>query len=189
MNTLLFLMEPDGYPALTDEFTNGYRNYAIQDILFDKHIDRERIVVVSTQIRTDRYKEIKRLMENFGYNWLEISKDTNLSQLKHQLDKNYKFNLNIENTNIIYGGTNTSHEVLHSEKLSLGRFASEKFYCQLYLPLCADVVMPGVFQIDKDMKAFSQVYQFIKRNNYLDSIDILTRFGDLKLPWRNRNDV
>jgi hypothetical protein len=183
-NTLLFLMQPDGYPAISDDFINGYRNYAIQDILFDKYIDREKLLVISTPISSARYKEIKQLMEKAGYCWLEVSEDTNFSQLKHLLEKQYSFNLDPAHTNIIYGGTNTSREVLHSEELSLGKFLGRNFYCQLYLPLCADVVMPGVCQIDREMKAYSQLFSFVKNNNYFNNIDVLTRFADLKLPWK-----
>ena len=56
--TMLFLINPDGRPALTDDFTNGYRNYAIQDVLFDKNLDKDKLIIVSTKLRTDRYKEI-----------------------------------------------------------------------------------------------------------------------------------
>jgi hypothetical protein len=189
MNTLIFLMNPDGYPALTDDFVNGYRIYAIQDILFDKFLDRNNIVIVSTAINTDRYKEMKVLMESAGYNWLELDSIINISQLKHELQKQYNFKLDSEDTNIIYGGTNTSYEVMYSTDLSLGQFAKRNFNCQLYLPLCADITQPGICQIDKEMKAYSQVYDFINQNKLFDKVDILTRFADLKLPWKEKNNA
>ena len=188
MNTVLFLMNPDGYPAMTDDFTNGYRNYAIQDILFDKYIDRNKIIIVTTKLETERYKEIRDFIEKAGYTWLEVDKDLNLSQLSHTLEKVYNFVINPADTNIIYGGTNTSSDVLHSSELSIGRFADRGYKCQLYLPLCADIRMPGICQIDKEMKAFAEVYSFIKSNNLFNRIDLLTRFADLTLPWREKNE-
>ena len=63
----------------------------------------------------------------------------------------------------------------------MSQFANRGYKCQLYLPLCDDVMIPGLGSHDRSQKAFSETYQFIKQTNLWDKIDILTRFVDLDL--------
>jgi len=180
-NTLIFLMDVDGHPGLADDFAEKYRTYAFQDICNDNFLDRNKNVIVSTPFYSERSKELHhQATYDRGWKWIFCEKDKPYSHLEHILKKE-NFHLSPINTTMIFGGTNTSGCVLHSSNLSLTRFAQRSFYCQLYLPLCDDVHMPGVCSHDRSQKAFSETYETIKRLNLFHRVDILTRFGDLDL--------
>ena len=109
-----------------------------------------------------------------------MEKSEEFRTLEKMLRSNH-FILSPENTTVIFGGTNTSGCVLHSSNLSLSQFAVRGFYCQLYLPLCDDVHMPGIESHDRSQKAFSETYTFLKKNKHINKVDVLTRFADLNL--------
>lgn len=180
-NTLIFLMDIDGHAALADDFAIKYRTYALQDILNDNFLDRDKNVIVSTPFYSERSKELHHQgTYDRGWKWFECEKSEEYRYLQWMLKKQ-NFILSPEHTTIIFGGTNTSGCVLHSSNLSLTKFAERNFYCQLYLPLCDDVHMPGVCSHDRSQKAFAETYETIKRLNLFHRVDILTRFGDLDL--------
>jgi len=180
-NTLLFLMDMDGHDGLSDDFANRYRRYALQDIINDPFLDREKNVIVSTHIYHQTSKDLHHQATwDKGWKWYFVEKDRPFATFEKTLRKE-GFILDQNNTNIIFGGTNTSGCVLHSSNLSMSQFLGRGYDCQLYLPLCDDVMIPGICSHDKSQKAFCELYDFIKRNKYWEKLDILTRFVDLKL--------
>ena len=185
-NTLIFLMDMDGHPGLADDFALKYRTYAFQDICNDNFLDRNKNVIVSTPFHTQRSKELHhQATYDRGWKWFELEKSEEFRTLEKLLKRN-NFVLSPAHTTIIFGGTNTSGCVLHSSNLSMSQFAARGFNCQLYLPLCDDVHMPGIESHDRNQKAFSEIYSFIKQKNYFNKIDILTRFNDLNLVRTNK---
>lgn len=180
-NTLIFLMDMDGHPGLADDFGDRYRTYAFQDIVNDNFIDRNKNIIVSTLIYSQTSKDLHhQATYDRGWKWYFTEKDKEFRVFEKTLRKE-GFILDPRNTTVIFGGTNTSGCVLHSSNLSMSQFANRGFNCQLYLPLCDDVMIPGLGSHDRSQKAFSEVYEFIKKNKLWDKIDILTRFVDLDL--------
>lgn len=201
-NTLIFLMDYDGHPTLSDEFAERYRTYALQDVINDSYLDRNKCVIVSTALEPEGYKRCQdldtdpsqttrsRALKNQatldkGWTWIEITKTDSFAHLEHLLQK-IDFDLAPEKTNIIYGGTNTSGCVLHSSNFSLNKFCDHGYDCQLYLPFCDDSQIAGITTYDRSQKAFAIVYEYLKRNNLINNVDILTRFADLKLVRSNK---
>lgn len=180
-NTIIFLMDMDGHDGISDDFAVKYRTYALQDIVNDNFLDRDKNVIVSTPFYSERSRDLyHQATYDRGWKWHIMEKTNDFQAFRKMLEKN-NFKLDPENTTMIFGGTNTSGCVLHSSNLSLNAFASRDFYCQLYLPLCDDPMIPGVNSHDRSQKAFVEVYEFIKRNRLWDKIDILTRFASLNL--------
>lgn len=185
-NTLIFLMDIDGHPGIEDNFAGKYRTYAFQDICNDNFLDRNKNVIVSTPFYSERSKELHhQATYDRGWKWYAMEKSEEFRTLEKMLRKK-GFILSPENTTVIFGGTNTSGCVLHSSNLSLSQFAARGFHCQLYLPLCDDVHMPGIESHDRSQKAFSETYTFLKKNNHIDKVDVLTRFVDLDLKRSDR---
>lgn len=185
-NTLIFLMDIDGHEGLTDKFTTQYRTYAFQDLINDSYLDRNRIAIASTGFDYDRSIELyKQATLDRKYNWVKVKKTDEFSVLEKKL-LDVGFSLTPKKTNIIYGGTNTSGCVLHSSNFSMNKFCMQGYYCNLYLPLCDDAHIPGINSIDRNQKAFSEVYTFLKTRNLIERVDITTRFGDLTLPKSNK---
>ena len=171
----------DGHPGLADDFGDRYRTYAFQDIVNDNFIDRNKNIIVSTLIYSQTSKDLHhQATYDRGWKWYFTEKDKEFRVFEKTLRKE-GFILDPRNTTVIFGGTNTSGCVLHSSNLSMSQFANRGFNCQLYLPLCDDVMIPGLGSHDRSQKAFSEVYEFIKKNKLWDKIDILTRFVDLDL--------
>ena len=195
-NCIIFLMDMEGHPTLTDEFAEKYRTYAFQDIINDRYLDRNRCVIVSTgmaplgTITSTTNPDLSKLTKSQilyrqatldkGWTWIEVTKEDKMSTLTHKL-KEVNFDMSPNKTTIIYGGTNTSGCVLHSSNLSLNKFLSKGYYCQLYLPLCDDCQIAGITSIDRTQKAFSVVYDYLKKHKYIEQTDILTRFAELDL--------
>ena len=195
-NCLIVLMDMEGHPTITDEFADKYRTYAFQDIINDRYLDRNRCVIVSTgiapmgTITSSINPDLSKLTKSQvlhrqatldkGWTWIQMSKEDDMSTLTHKL-KEVNFDMSPNKTTIIYGGTNTSGCVLHSSNLSLNKFLSKGYYCQLYLPLCDDCQIAGITSIDRNQKAFALVYQYLKTKGHIENTDILTRFADLDL--------
>jgi len=183
-NTLIFLMDICGHEGLCDEFAQRYRTYALQDIINDAYVDRENCVIASTHFLEGyvRSEELwKQATLDRGWSWIKVQKTENFSVLGERL-KDVGFDLSAENTNIIYGGTNTSGCVLNSSSFSLNKFCERGYSCQLYLPLCDDGQIAGINGFDKSQKAFARLYQYIKKENYIPNIDILTSYAELIVP-------
>jgi hypothetical protein len=188
--TLIFLMDICGHPGISEDFVERYRTYALQDIINDSYLDRKKCVIVSTGFlpyeENPRSHELyKQAVLDRGWTWLTIDKTDNFSKLEYMLNE-IDFVLSPEKTNIIYGGTNTSGCVLNSSNFSLNKFCDKGYSCQLYLPLCDDAQVAGITSHDKNLKAFALVYSYLKLNNYIKDVDILTRFADLKLIRSNK---
>jgi len=186
-NSLIFLMDFDGHPGLADEFVENYRTYALQDIINDSYLDREKCVIVSTalssqgsNIETRSNILCKQAVLDKGWTWLKVDKTKNFSYLEHELSK-VGFTLSPEDTTIVYGGTNTSGCVLHSSNFSLNKFVGKGHFCQLYLPLCDDTQIAGITSFDRSQKAFALVYKYLKDKKYIDSVDMITMYGELNL--------
>ena len=174
-------MDMDGHSGLADDFADRYRTYALQDILNDNFLDRDKNIIVSTPIYSQTSQDLHHQgTYDRGWKWHQMEKSQPFRSLEKYL-RGENFHLSPEYTTVIFGGTNTSGCVLHSSNLSLSQFATRGFYCQLYLPLCDDVHMPGIGSHDRSQKAFSETYSFLKKNKLVDKVDILTRFGDLDL--------
>ena len=184
-NTLIFLMDMDGHRGLCDDFAHKYRTYALQDIVNDSYLCRDKNIIVSTLIYSQTSKDLHhQATYDRGWKWYFSEKDKSFRMFVKQLRAN-DFKLEPERTTVIFGGTNTSGCVLNSAALSMNKFVDNGFYCQLYLPLCDDVMMPGIGSHDRSQKAFSEVYDFIKKNNLWNKIDVTCRFTELDLKKSN----
>ena len=184
-NTLIFLMDMDGHRGLSDDFAHKYRTYAFQDIVNDSYVCRDKNIIVSTLIYSQTSKDLHhQATYDRGWKWYFSEKDKTFRMFEKQLREN-GFKLEPERTTVIFGGTNTSGCVLHSSNLSMSQFANRGFYCQLYLPLCDDVMMPGIGSHDRSQKAFAEVYEFVKKNNLWNKIDVKVRFTELDLKKNN----
>ena len=182
-NTLIFLMDICGHPGISDDFADLYRTYALQDIINDSYLDRQKCVIASTTFLANKLRSKELYIQatnDRGWSWITVDKSEQFSSLEKKL-KDIDFELLPSGTNIIYGGTNTSGNILNSTNFSLNKFCDRGYTCQLYLPLCDDAQIAGITSHDRSLKAFSLVYAYLKQKNYINNVDIVSRFSDLKL--------
>tara|TARA_B100000900_G_scaffold323123_1_gene282656 strand:+ start:610 stop:1170 length:561 start_codon:yes stop_codon:yes gene_type:complete len=174
-------MDPDGHPSLSEPFVEQFRTFALQDILNNNFNDRTNNVIVSTAFDSDKMNELyKQATIDKGWKWYKVGKDTGIQALKELLSDN-DFDLNPRHTTMIFGGTNTSGCILAGAKLSMSRFAQWGCDCKLYLPLCDDPQIPAIGAHDKGQLAFSEVYNYLKRNKLFDNVDIIFHEHDLQI--------
>jgi hypothetical protein len=83
--------------------------------------------------------------------------------------------MNNTNTQIIIGGCNTSGCVLKSKLCSAKHFSDKKYKTNIVLPMCAEYEASGINDIEKNMKAFVRVYNYVKKNklNYIDVVEAI----------------
>jgi hypothetical protein len=176
-NTLLLLIDFEGHPILGDEYTNNLRYSYLLKIL---EITDTRLLILSNHDMHDKKtSEIEHIAKSEGvHTWLNIH-HTKPYSVKDLINIAAEKNNNIKN--IIVGGTNTAGCVLRTKPYSATAFAKAGYKVQIFLPLCAEYQMVGVNAVEKNMKSYAVIYNHIREQRLVDSIDIVTEFGDLHL--------
>lgn len=87
--------------------------------------------------------------------------------------------MNNTDTQIVIGGCNTSGCVIKSKLCSAKYFSEKKYKTKILLPMCAEYEAGGINDIEKNMKAFARVYNYIK-NEKLNNIDIVEVINDIE---------
>jgi len=177
-DTLILLIAFEGHPVLGDEYTNNLRFSTLLNLLEERN---GRLLFISNHSERDtKTKEIERIVkiEN-THTWINIDFDEPPRSAEDLIKIADDRHFDIKN--IIIGGTNTAGCVLRTKPYSATAFAKLGFQVQLYLPLCAEYQMVGVNAVEKNMKSYAVIYNHIREQRLVDSIDIVTEFGDLHL--------
>ena len=188
-SVLLLLIDFEGHPALGDYALNETRFSKLKEFIFPTSSDKERIwneplVIVSShtyyrgeskKIRTLEDMVKQEIKEDRSHiKWITIDPQAKhtiqdiLNMIK-KLPGAPKIRKNKPTTPIIIGGTNTAGCIVDARPYSAVNLAKEGYYTQILLPMCADYQVKGVTTADKQMQAFSSLYNRIKYN-YNDAI-------------------
>lgn len=172
LNNLIYLIDFQGHPALGDDHSNNLRYSTLIDICSMQNVDKSKNIIVSTRLDfNQKLSEMRKIAKNHDWVWLEVL-DEPVDEFEDDLfDQGYF--IDKDRTKIIFGGTNTSGCVFNTKQSSLVNFAKAGYSTELHLPLCAEYHTVGVNASEKNMRAFSIIYEEIKTNpKLLDYINI-----------------
>jgi len=180
--TLILLIDFKGHPILASDYVNSLRYSTVQQITENPtSIDKENCIILSIgNSNTDKkLQEIREIALINKFKWANVENDNiTVDELSSMLESIYNFNLNNKDTQIILGGCNTSGCVLRSKSVSAKDFALHKFETYIVLPMCADYEAPGINDVEKNMKSFNRVFNFIQKNK-LETVHLLDNILDI----------
>lgn len=166
--TLVMLIDFYGHPILGDEYTNTRRYSMLKRLLF--RTDEEMVFVSNHSDKHEVLVELQHLvgLEN-RHTWLNIDPDIppELSTIVEMVRT-----AGFEIHNIIIGGCNTSGCIINAKPFSAVQWAKEGYYTEIWLPLCAEYQQPGINDHESAMISFGMIYQFIKKEQLWDKIDV-----------------
>ena len=175
------LIDFQGHPALGEEFTNQLRYSTLAEIIQDDTICKDNCIIVSnTDDKADKkLSELKAWSLHRGWKWILIPNQMSIKKFINCVGKNTNFSIDKHDTEIIFGGTNTSGCVISSKTQSAAYFAAAGFNCKILLPLCADQLIAGVNDVEKNINSFARIYRKIKYRDLLQNIDIISKINEI----------
>tara|TARA_B110000285_G_scaffold144206_1_gene161091 strand:- start:49 stop:630 length:582 start_codon:yes stop_codon:yes gene_type:complete len=179
--TVILLIDFKGHPILASDYVNSLRYSTLQQITENQSIDKENCIILSIgNSNTDqKLQEIKKIALINKFKWANVENDNiTVDQLSSMLESIYNFNLNNKDTQIILGGCNTSGCVLKTKNISVKDFGLQKFETYIILPMCAEYEASGINDVEKNMKSFYRVFNFIKKHK-LETIHLLDNILDI----------
>ena len=132
----------------------------------------------------EKFYEIKNLAEMRGWKWLEILDDKlmTVNEFERQISKKLKIKISNENTDIIFGGVNTSGCVFETMQTSLIKFLEAKYKTIMHLPFCAEAQMHGSSDCEKNLRAYVYIFSRLKELNCTtDQLELTQYITQLKL--------
>ena len=184
--TLILLIDFKGHPILASDYVNSLRYSTVQQITENPSIDKENCIILSIgNSNTDKkLQEIREIALINKFKWANVENDNiTVDELSSMLESIYNFNLNNKDTQIILGGCNTSGCVLKAKSVSAKDFALQKFETYIILPMCADYEVPGINDVEKNMKSFNRVFNFIQKKK-LETVHLLDNILDIYIKQR-----
>jgi len=186
MKTVILLIDFEGHKILADDYVNNLRYSTLQQIINYTSIDRNSYIILSigSSNRDKKLQEIRNIAVNERWKWLEIHNvNSNVEDIEKLVSEKLNYSMNNTNTQIIIGGCNTSGCVIKSKLHSAKYFSDKKYKTIILLPMCAEYQAPGINDIEKNMKAFARVYNYIKRNklNYIDIVEVVNDIEFIKI--------
>lgn len=197
-NNVIYLIDFYGHAAMDSEDSIELRFSSLKDMISMHELDKTRTVFVSNlsggKPATDypiynrlreRFLEMKRVAELYDWTWLIVQETTSRKEFVDLLvDQSPLNDVRPDNTQIIYGGTNTSGCVFERRPTSCTSFAQQGYATTMFLPLCSDPGCSGRNTVEKTVKGYSKIYNTIKDLNLVDRIDLKHRYLDLNLPTK-----
>ena len=184
--TVILLIDFKGHPILASDYVNSLRYSTLQQITENQSIDKENCIILSIgNSNTDqKLQEIKKIALINKFKWANVENDNiTVDQLSSMLESIYNFNLNNKDTQIILGGCNTSGCVLKTKNISVKDFGLQKFETYIILPMCAEYEASGINDVEKNMKSFNRVFNFIQKNK-LETVHLLDNILDIYIKQR-----
>jgi len=169
MINVIILIDFKGHPILASEYVNSLRYSALQQITENHNIDREKCIILSigNSGSDKKLNEIREIALLNKFKWLIIENpDTTVNDIEHLLMKKFNLIINKDNTRIILGGCNTSGCVLKTKNISIKDFGLKKYETLVPLQLCAEYECSGINDIEKNMKAFSRLFNYVQKNKF-----------------------
>ena len=178
MKTVILLIDFDGHKILADEYVNKLRYSTLQHIIDDTSIDRNANIILSigNSVRDKKLQELKSMAIEDKWQWLEIPDDSlSVESIEKLVLEKLNFSMNNTDTQIVIGGCNTAGCVIKSKLCSAKHFSDKKYKTNIVLPMCAEYEASGINDIEKNMKAFVRVYNYVKKNklNYIDVVEAI----------------
>lgn len=178
LSCIIYLIDFHGHPSLGDDHSNNQRYSTLIDICASPKIDKTKTIIVSSKIDfREKVVEVKKIAQGRGWDWIEFDGDTIDDFEQTLFDQGYLIRYN---TKIIFGGTNTSGCVFKTKGTSLIKFAEFGYKTELHLPLCAEYHTVGINPSEKNARAYSIIYNEIKKNpKLLDNIEISCKTNEI----------
>jgi hypothetical protein len=192
MNTLILLIDFEGFNKLQDQNYLNKRYVALMNILNQRSIDRDKCIVVFNhvnirtsaeklknqwgKIRDPQLKQLCHHAENEKWNVYDLQKETENgfkdidieTFLQIMKEKRPQFKIDALETRIIIGGTETSGCVLQNKKLGALHWTKRGYDTTIYLPLCSDYSSYGNDWNDKQKSGFANFWNTIKKTEPKD---------------------
>ena len=177
LSSVIYLVDFYGHPSLGDDHSNNQRYSTLIDICASPKIDKTKTIIVSSKIDfREKVLEVKKIAQGRGWTWIEFDGDS-IDDFEHNLVEHGYL---LDNTKMIFGGTNTSGCVFKTKKTSLIQFAKAGYRTELHLPLCAEYHTVGINPSEKNARAYSIIYNEIKKNpNLLGNIEISCKTNEI----------
>ena len=169
MITVIVLIDFKGHPILAGEYVNSLRYSALQQITENHNIDREKCIILSIGNSNDdkKLEEIREIALLNKFRWLKVhNPNMTVDEMEHLLMEKFNLIINKDNTRIILGGCNTSGCVLKTKNISIKDFGSMKYRTIIPLQLCAEYEGSGINDIEKNIKAFSRLFNYVQMNKF-----------------------
>ena len=178
MKTVILLIDFEGHKILADDYVNDLRYSTLQQITENTSIDRNSCIILSigNSKRDEKLQEIRNIAVNKGWKWLETyNENPPVKIIEKLVSEKLNYSMHNTNTRIIIGGCNTSGCVIKSKLCSAKYFSEKKYKTNIVLPMCAEYEASGINDIEKNMKAFVRVYNYVKKNklNYIDVVEAI----------------
>ena len=167
MITVIVLIDFKGHPILASEYVNSLRYSALQQITENHNIDREKCIILSigNSNNDKKLEEIREIALLNNFRWLMIhNPDATVNDIEHLLMEKFNCIISKENTRIVLGGCNTSGCVLKTKNISAKDFGLKKYKTLIPLQLCAEYEGSGINDIEKNIKAFSRLFNYVQMN-------------------------
>jgi len=189
MNTLILLIDFEGEKELQDQNYLHKRYLALVNILSNRHIDREKCLVVFNTYNKQKSwinqwskpldKKLRALTKFAWINKWQVSETTKETQTEDGSIKdididffidtinkkvsNFQFDSKI--TKVIIGGTETSGCCLDSKKLGALNWVKRGYDTTIYLPLTCDYSTEGDTWYEKQQYGFVNFWKTVINSN------------------------
>lgn len=119
-------------------------------------------------LNRERFYEIKKLAELRGWKWIELDDDPTLDvqAFEQKVDGACNIKMSSTNTEMIFGGVNTSGCVFESMQTSLINFLLQGYKTVLHLPFCSEAQMHGCTDAEKNLRAYAYIFSRLKELDY-----------------------
>tara|TARA_B100001057_G_scaffold126591_1_gene125492 strand:+ start:14642 stop:15217 length:576 start_codon:yes stop_codon:yes gene_type:complete len=179
---LILLIDFTGHPPLGDEHTNNLRYSALNTLAFGLPEDlTEDYVIISDHFdhraSHEKISEVKKMVTiEKRHTWININPDEPITppEIVDMLKEK-----SIYINNVIIGGTNTAGCVLRSRPYSAIHWAKCGYDVKIFLQMCAEYQMPGHNQAERNMYAFTEMWNEIKTQGLTHKIDPVTNIKEL----------
>ena len=187
LKDLYVLIDYVGHPAMNEDYLNKRRLNTLNAVVHNNYI-KDGVAIVSIGKKHSRkndwkyytkyhemFKEIKMFAHSPRVEWI----DTNMDDISIvdliKLLKQYNYYISPEKTEIHMGGTNLLGCILYNKLASVKHFAEFGFKVNIVLPMCAEGESSGINDLEKMMKSFSIVYEYLKANNLINNVNLTYR--------------
>lgn len=186
LRSFVHLIDFVGHPSLNDEYLNNRRYEALHNLIWKNKVFTYTRLRPFPETWSERSRDNERFVEIMEKSirdkegtWIEVDQHIDIVELSCIIQE-HGFEIT-PRTNVIIGGTNLSGCILNNKNTSAYSFAKEGFNSQIYLPMCAEADSPGFNDLEKTWSACSRIYDFVKKENLINYIDLVYQEKHLKL--------
>ena len=185
MYTAVVLNHFRGYPDLMDTLSDEIRYAKVLNIINNSSASNtiflsNESVYIGTDKADKKLASLRGISETIGHRWIDFHEES-LSEILNMIKLPQSgphhiyhegIDLTSENTTVVMGGTNTAGCLLWNSPPAAKNWVDQGYHVDFYLSMCADYQSPGLNQSDKNQMAFAGLYEYIKKYNLINKIDI-----------------